>query len=141
MTGAIDQMGNVQAVGGINQKIEGFYRVCKTREMKEEYGVIIPTQNVMDIMLDDEVIKAARDGQFRIVTVDNIIDAMEVLTGANWGGEHQSLKARCLTTLHHFNQMREQHNRHNYTNVGLPAKKRAAIMSREIAAPSFLEKP
>jgi predicted ATP-dependent protease len=141
MSGAIDQMGNIQAVGGINQKIEGFYRVCKSREISEEYGVIIPTQNVTDIMLDEEVIKAARDGHFRIVTVDNIIDAMEVLTGMSWGGEHQSLKARCLNTLHHFNQLREQQNRPNYSNMSLPTKKRAAIMTHGIEGPSFLEKP
>ena len=101
----------------------------------------MPTQNVTDIMLDEEVIKAARDGHFRIVTVDNIIDAMEVLTGMSWGGEHQSLKARCLNTLHHFNQLREQQNRPNYSNMSLPTKKRAAIMTHGIEGPSFLEKP
>ncbi len=109
MTGAIDQMGNVQAVGGINQKIEGFFKVCQEKRSKEIHGVLVPAKNINDIMINEEVLEAAKNGSFRIVSVDTVGDAMEILTGIGWEGEQKSIKARAMATLKHFNRLREQH--------------------------------
>lgn len=142
MTGSIDQMGNIQAVGGINQKIEGFFRVCQTRQHNnEEYGVIIPAQNVSDIMLNDDVIEAAKQGRFRVVSVDNIADAMEILTGIDWEGDQRSLKARCLATLKHFNRLRDTNGHHHLSPSAASAKKKDKLMHHEIVEASFPQKP
>jgi len=139
MTGAIDQMGNVQAVGGINQKIEGFYRVCKSRPTLGFCGVIVPAHNVTDIMLNEEVIEACKQGQFRVISVDNVVDAMEILTGLTWSDEDQSLSARCLATLKHFNSLREQlHQTHLDTSADRKGIDRAN--SLQTADASFLDR-
>ncbi len=111
MTGAIDQMGNVQAVGGINEKIEGFYQVCLKKMSSGEHAVIIPAQNVDEIMLDEEVIDAIKAGKFKIVAVDTVAEAMELVTGITFDGGQKSIKARCLETLKHFNQLRDVYER------------------------------
>ena len=108
ITGAIDQMGNVQAVGGINQKIEGFFRVCQTRKEDEHRSVIIPEQNVSDMMLSEDVVKAVQEGSFSIISVSNIMEAMEILTGMSWDKEQHSIRNSCLTTLKHFNRLRDR---------------------------------
>jgi lon-related putative ATP-dependent protease len=110
MTGAIDQMGNVQAIGGINQKIEGFFRVCKMRKINDN-GVIIPAQNVNDMMLNEEIIDAVEKGKFQIISVDNIAEAMEILTGISFNKGQRSLSARCIANLKTFNYLREIHSR------------------------------
>jgi len=106
MTGAIDQMGNVQAVGGINQKIEGFFRVVQEKNSSEGHGVIIPTQNIDDIMISEEVLSAVNSGKFHIISVDSIADAMEILTGQSWEKEQPSIRSRIVATLKHFNRLR-----------------------------------
>lgn len=128
MTGAIDQMGNAQAVGGINQKIEGFYKICKTRNEKEPCGVIIPSKNVGDMMLNDEVVEAVEKGHFQIICVDTVMEAMKILTGIEWENEVQSISARCLATLRHFNRLREQGSQLSE----IPAKKKERLSSQKI---------
>jgi lon-related putative ATP-dependent protease len=88
VTGSVDQHGNVQAIGGVTDKIEGFFRVCKTMGLTGEQGVIIPTTNVSDLMLDEEVIDAVRAGQFHVWAVDSADQGIEVLTGLP-AGERQ----------------------------------------------------
>ncbi len=81
LTGSLDQLGNVQPVGGINEKIEGFFRVCKIQGLTGEQGVIIPESNVTSLVLDEEVVNAVREGKFHIYPVSIIDEAVEILTG------------------------------------------------------------
>lgn len=81
LTGAIDQRGAVQAVGGVNEKIEGFFDVCKQRGLTGEQGVIIPTANVAELMLRSDVIDAVREERFSVWAVDHIDQALDLLTG------------------------------------------------------------
>ncbi len=81
MTGAIDQMGHVQAVGGVNEKIEGFFDTCAGAGLTGEQGVIIPAANAAELMLRLDVVKACGKRQFRVYAVETIHEALEILTG------------------------------------------------------------
>ncbi|MCS7116342.1 MAG: AAA family ATPase [Nitrososphaerales archaeon] len=85
VTGSVNQKGEVQAVGGINEKIEGFFEVCKAKGLKGNEGVIIPESNVQNLMLKDEVIEAVRAGKFHIYAVKTIDEGIELLTGVKAG--------------------------------------------------------
>ena len=79
MTGAIDQHGRVQAIGGVNEKIEGFFDTCHHRGLTGEQGVIIPRANAGELMLRDDVQTACQAGQFAVYAVSHITEAMEIL--------------------------------------------------------------
>ena len=81
ITGSINQHGQLQAIGGVCEKIEGFFDICKARGLTGDQGVIIPTANARDLMLNQELVAAAEAGQFSVYTVDHIEQAMELLTG------------------------------------------------------------
>lgn len=81
MTGAIDQFGHIQAIGGVNEKIEGFFDACRFNTLNGEQGVIIPTANVAELMLRDDVVRACRNGKFHIYAVEHVLDALAILTG------------------------------------------------------------
>lgn len=85
ITGSVDQLGHVQAIGGVNEKIEGFYDICKERELTGEQGVLIPEADVKFLMLRDDVIQSVRDGRFKIYAVKTVDEAMTVLTGVDAG--------------------------------------------------------
>jgi len=85
VTGSVNQRGDVQAIGGVNQKIEGFYQLCKTRGLKGDESVMIPKSNVEDLMLKEEVVNAVKEGKFHIYPVSNIDEGIEVLTSAKAG--------------------------------------------------------
>jgi predicted ATP-dependent protease len=85
VTGAVSQSGAFLSVGGVNPKIEGFFRVCKRRGLNGSQGVVIPRDNVQHLMLSDEVVEAVAAGEFHIYPVENIEKAMEVLTGVPAG--------------------------------------------------------
>jgi predicted ATP-dependent protease len=85
VTGSVNQKGEVQAIGGVNEKIEGFFDVCKVKGITGSQGVIIPESNVRNLMLKDEVIKAIKSGKFTIWSVENIDDGIEILTGVKAG--------------------------------------------------------
>ena len=80
-TGAISQVGEIQPVGGVNQKIEGFFEVCQARGLTGEQGVIMPKANVPDLMLKGQVIDAVREGKFHVYAVSTADEALEILTG------------------------------------------------------------
>jgi len=80
VTGSVNQKGEVQPIGGVNEKIEGFFQTCKTRGLKGNEGVMIPWQNVDNLMLKDEVIEAVREGMFHIYPVKSIEEGIEILT-------------------------------------------------------------
>ncbi len=81
VTGSVDQNGNIQPIGGVNQKIEGFFDLCKIRGLTGEQGVMIPFQNIKNLMLRRDVIDAVATGQFRIYAVKTIDEGIEILTG------------------------------------------------------------
>jgi len=89
VTGSMDQRGEVQPVGGINEKIEGFFELCKIRGLDGSHGVIIPRRNIKHLMLKDEVQKAIRDGAFHIYAIDHVEEGLEILTDIP-AGELQS---------------------------------------------------
>lgn len=99
VTGSIDQLGNVQPVGSIKEKVEGFYRVCKIRGLKGIEGVIIPQRNYDNLVLSEEVLESIEKGEFHLYMVDNIDDAIEVLTGVKSEKFHELTK-RKLIELH-----------------------------------------
>lgn len=81
VTGSINQKGEMQAVGSVNEKIESFFRLCRARRLTGHQGVVIPSANVPDLMLDPEVVQAARAGKFHVWAVDSLLAALEVMTG------------------------------------------------------------
>jgi predicted ATP-dependent protease len=81
VTGSVNQRGQVQSIGGVNEKIEGYYVVCKAQGLTGEQGVIIPAKNVQNLMLKKEVIDAVRQGWFKVWAVDHVDQGIEVLTG------------------------------------------------------------
>lgn len=85
VTGSVNQKGEVQAIGGVNEKIEGFFEVCKARGLTGQQGVMIPQSNVQNLMLKEEVVEAVKAGQFSIFAVKTIDEGIEVLTGAKAG--------------------------------------------------------
>lgn len=85
VTGSINQHGEVQAVGGVNEKVEGFFRLCRARELSGRQGVLIPKANVRNLVLADEVVEAVQRREFSIHAVDSVDRALELLTGTPAG--------------------------------------------------------
>jgi lon-related putative ATP-dependent protease len=85
VTGSVNQMGEVQAIGGVNEKIEGFYRVCKAKGLTGEQGVLIPVANIKNLMLHREVVRAVEAGEFHIYAVSTVEEGIEQLTGVEAG--------------------------------------------------------
>ncbi len=85
VTGSVNQRGEVQAIGGVNEKIEGYYEVCKAKGLNGKQGVMIPASNVQNLMLKEEIVQAAKDGKFSIYPVSTIDEGIEVLTGKKAG--------------------------------------------------------
>ena len=86
VTGSVNQYGEVQAIGGVNEKIEGFFEICRERGLTGDQGVLIPPANVKNLMLKPEVVAAAEAGKFRIFAVETIDQGIEILTGLPAGG-------------------------------------------------------
>ena len=85
VTGSVNQKGEIQPIGGINEKIEGFYQICKMRGLNGEHGVIMPIQNVRNLHLSDEVIESVKEGKFHIYAISKIEQGIEILTGVPAG--------------------------------------------------------
>jgi lon-related putative ATP-dependent protease len=85
VTGSVNQKGEVQAIGGVNDKIEGFYELCKSKGLDGSHGVMIPDSNVQNLMLKNEVVDAIKDGKFHLYSVKTIDEGIEVLTGMKSG--------------------------------------------------------
>lgn len=85
VTGSVNQWGEIQSIGGVNEKIEGFFHICKERGLTGKQGVIIPKQNVQNLMLEDAVVEAVRQDQFHIWAVSHIAEGIEILTGISAG--------------------------------------------------------
>lgn len=85
VTGSIDQFGNVQPVGGVNEKIEGFFDTCRVKQLTGDQGVAMPETNVSELMLRDDVVEAVRRGQFQVVALRTLDEAVELFTGRPLG--------------------------------------------------------
>jgi predicted ATP-dependent protease len=101
VTGSVNQNGDVQPIGGANEKIEGYYEICKARGLNGQHGVIIPESNVQNLMLKQEVVDAVKAGKFHIYPVKTIEEGVELLTGIpagkrlpNGGYEENSIYGR-----------------------------------------------
>ena len=81
VTGSVSQKGEIQPIGGVNEKIEGFFDVCKIKGLTGSQGVMIPIQNIRNLMLKDEVVQAVKEGSFNIYAISNIDEGLEILTG------------------------------------------------------------
>ncbi|MFA5054563.1 MAG: AAA family ATPase [Dehalococcoidia bacterium] len=81
VTGSVNQKGQIQPIGGVNLKIEGFFRVCQAQGLTGEQGVLIPGQNIRNLMLKEDVVQTVKDGKFHIYTAKTVDEGMEILTG------------------------------------------------------------
>ncbi len=116
MTGSVNQHGQVQPIGGVNEKIEGFFEVCRARGLSGEQGVIIPARNTKNLMLHPDVVEAVKQGQFQIYEVHTVDQALTLLTGiepgeANEEGDYPegSLNAMAYDRLHEMTLIRQHY--------------------------------
>jgi lon-related putative ATP-dependent protease len=91
ITGSLNQHGKAQPVGGTTYKVEGFFHACKINGLTGKQGVVIPHQNVINLMLKPEVVEAVREGKFHIYSVETIDDAIEIMTGVKPNEFHQEV--------------------------------------------------
>ena len=116
ITGSVDQHGRMQAIGGVNEKIEGFFDICAARGLSGRQGVIVPAANVATLMLREDVVAAARRGEFGVYAVATVDEAIALLTGVP-AGEHDleggwpadSVNGRVQARVHELNALRRRH--------------------------------
>jgi len=115
VTGSVDQFGGIQAIGGANEKIEGFYRVCATRGLTGTQGVMIPASNVADLHLSEEVVEAVGEGKFHVWSAESVNQGIELMTGVpagDWGDDEvwtaESVYARCQDRLEEMARLMRQ---------------------------------
>jgi predicted ATP-dependent protease len=120
VTGAVDQHGVVQAIGGVNQKIEGFFDVCSARGLNGHQGVIMPQSNCSHLMLRQDVVEAARAGRFHIYAVTHVDQAAALLTGLPAGRmdadgmwSPESLNGRVQARLKELARLRKAYSHRN----------------------------
>ena len=111
VTGSVDQYGHVQAIGGVNEKVEGFFDVCDARGLTGDQGVLIPGANLKHLMLRQDVVDSVAAGDFHIYAIDAIEQGIEVLTGIPAGemdddGDFSegSINQRVVTRLEHMTE-------------------------------------
>lgn len=92
VTGSVNQLGEVQPIGGVNEKIEGFFNVCQKKGLTGDQGVIIPKSNVNNLMLNEQVIDAVKNGKFHIYAVSTVEEGIEILTGTKPGKRQRNGK-------------------------------------------------
>jgi predicted ATP-dependent protease len=116
VTGSVNQFGEVQAVGGVTEKVEGFFAVCQQRGLTGDQGVLVPASNVPNLMLREEVVQAVRDGQFHVWAVEHIDSGIELLMGRPAGTRgrtgafpKESVHALVEARLRHFLEAAREH--------------------------------
>lgn len=105
VTGSVNQRGEIQAIGGANHKIEGFFDVCKAKGLTGEQGVMLPRANVRNLMLREDVVEAARAGKFHVWAVSTVDEGLEVLTGVP-AGQRRSNGTYPKDSIHHHVERR-----------------------------------
>lgn len=120
ITGSVNQHGQVQAIGGVNEKIEGYFDICSARGLTGEQGVLIPASNVKHLMLRQDVIDAVTEGKFSIYPIDNIDQGIELLSGMPAGGMDdegnyppETINGRVQSRLIKLAEKRQEYNREN----------------------------
>lgn len=113
VTGSVNQLGEVQAIGGVNEKIEGFFDICATRGLTGQQGVLIPASNVRHLALRTRVVDAVAEGKFRVIPIETIDQGIELLTGCAAGARgsdgtfpEDSINGRAEARLHAFAENR-----------------------------------
>ena len=101
VTGALNQFGEVMPIGGVNEKIEGYFRVCLALGLNGKQGVIIPKRNQRHLLLDAAVVQAVKDGQFHIITIDHVLEGIEFLTGVAAGAQDATGNYAANTVMGH----------------------------------------
>jgi lon-related putative ATP-dependent protease len=105
VTGSVNQRGQIQPIGGVNEKIEGFFHVCQARGLTGDQGVVMPCANLPNLMLPTEVVEAVRAGKFHVYGIDRVDQGLELLTGVP-AGEQQADGSFPPGTVHHAAQAR-----------------------------------
>ncbi|MEG2183414.1 MAG: ATP-binding protein [Cloacibacillus sp.] len=148
VTGSVDQMGRIQPIGGVNEKIEGFFRYCKARGLTGKQGVMIPVQNEQHLMLCHEVADAVKKGKFHIWSVATIDEGIEILTGVPAGVPDKdglypkkSIHGRVMAALEGWVERSFRYKKEMSDRVDPPKKrkqsaKRPASVKKEGAAPA-----
>ena len=113
VTGSINQKGEIQPIGGVNEKIEGFFQICKMRGLNGEQGVIIPIQNVRNLHLNDQVIEAVKKGNFHIYAIKTIDQGIEILTGVPAGKKDKQGKFPAGTINYLANEKLEKYSQNS----------------------------
>ena len=115
LTGSVNQHGEVQPIGGVNEKIEGFFDVCRSRGLTGDHGVIIPQSNVKHLMLRSDVVDAVKKKEFRVFAVATVDEAIQILTGApagdtlkKGGFSKNSINARVDARLIELSEIRRE---------------------------------
>jgi predicted ATP-dependent protease len=118
MTGSVNQLGRVQVIGGVSEKVEGFFDICKARGLSGAQGVLIPAANVVNLILRQDVLDAIDAGSFRIYAVEAVDQAIEILTGVAAGeadadGAYppDSINGKVQTRLRGFAELRRDFGR------------------------------
>lgn len=131
VTGSVNQNGEIQAIGGINRKIEGFYDVCRATGLTGDQGVLMPTSNLRNLMLRADVIKAVEEKKFHVYAVQSIDEGIEVLTDVAAGTRNVngkfpdgSINALVEQTLIHYAERQQQINAAGVRNDALPASEK-----------------
>lgn len=105
VTGSMNQKGEIQVVGGIIEKVEGFYSACKKRGINKEQGVIIPKNNKRNLVLSDEMNEAINNGEFRVYEVDTVQEALEILTDISF----DEIKEKTIKALREFSKIQSEY--------------------------------
>jgi len=90
VTGSVNQWGQIQAIGGVNEKVEGFFDVCRVTGLTGKQGVCIPASNVRGLILRDDVRKAIEDGEFHVYAIETVDQGLELLTGVKAGSPEEA---------------------------------------------------
>ena len=122
VTGSLNQKGEIQPIGGVNEKIEGFYEVCRAKGLTGDQGVIIPHQNVQNLMLRQEVIDSVKEGKFHIFPVKTIDEGISILTGVE-AGEKQKDGTFPQGTVNHLVDQELQRLAKSWKSYSAPANK------------------
>ena len=127
VTGSLNQKGEIQPVGAINQKIEGFFEVCAQNGLNGEQGVIIPSPNMDNLMLKKEVITAVEQGLFSIWAIDTVDDGLEIITGYPSGKKLQGGSFSKNSVHYRVDERISQLNK-NVLAASLPRKAEGLLM-------------
>ncbi len=122
VTGALNQFGEVMPIGGVNEKIEGYFRVCQALGLDGKQGVIIPKRNQRHLLLDRAVIEAVKNGQFHIIIIDHVLEGIEYLTGVTAGRQDMAGNYTTDTVMGHAQSVLANYRKTLESNQPKPRK-------------------